>query len=53
MSRTDHSVLLGQSSEMSHCVKLVDKSWHWEDRGVDVRGDTKCGVGWEGMRVQR
>lgn len=35
MSRTDHSVLLGQSSEMSHCVKLVDKSWHWEDRGVD------------------
>ena len=38
MSRADHSVLLGQSSEMSHCVKLVDKSWHWEDRGVDVRG---------------
>ena len=22
---------------MSHCVKLVDKNWHWEDRGMDVR----------------
>jgi len=20
---------------MSHCVKLVDKNWHWEDRGMD------------------
>ena len=38
LSRPDHSVFLNQSGEMSHCVKLVDKNWHWEDRGMDVRG---------------
>ena len=37
LSRPDHSVFLNQSGEMSHCVKLVDKNWHWEDRGMDVR----------------
>ena len=37
LSRPDHSVFLSQAGEMSHCVKLVDKNWHWEDRGMDVR----------------
>ena len=38
-SRTasDHSAFLGQSSEMTHSVKLIDKNWHWEDKAMDVR----------------
>eukprot|EP00731_Ephydatia_muelleri_P009456 Em0005g42a len=35
MSRSDHSVLLSQGTEMSYAIKLVDKSLHWEDRGID------------------
>ena len=34
---SDHSVFLGQSSEMNHSVKLIDKTWHWEDKATDVR----------------
>ena len=33
---------------MSHCVKLVDKNWHWEDRGMDVRVWGLEGVWWVG-----
>ena len=36
-SSTDHSVFLGQSNEMTHSIKLVDKNWHWEDKAMDVR----------------
>lgn len=36
--RQDHSVFSSQSNEMSHSVKLVDKSWHWDDKGMEVRG---------------
>ena len=42
MSRSDHSVLLSQGTEMSYAIKLVDKSLHWEDRGIDVRDSTTC-----------
>lgn len=35
MGRSDHSVLLSQGTEMSYAIKLVDKSLHWEDRGMD------------------
>ena len=36
---------------MSHCVKLVDKNWHWEDRGMDVRvgGLPRLGEGVGGL----
>ena len=33
---SDHSVFLGQSSEMTHSVKLIDKTWHWEEKATDV-----------------
>lgn len=51
LSRPDHSVFLG-SSEMSHCVKLVDKNMHWEDRGMDVWDYGNGCVGlWEWIHV--
>lgn len=34
-SRADHTPFQGQPSEMAHPVKMVDKSWHWEDKGMD------------------
>ena len=34
---SDHSAFLGQSNEMTHSVKLIDKNWHWEDKAMDVR----------------
>lgn len=37
MTRADHSAFFNPSTEMTHSVKLVDKNWHFEDRGVDVR----------------
>ena len=51
LSRPDHSVFLSQAGEMSHCVKLVDKNWHWEDRGMDVRvgGLPRLGEGVGGL----
>ena len=37
INRSDHSVLLSQGgTEMSYAIKLVDKSLHWEDRGMEV-----------------
>ena len=39
---SDHSVFLSQSSEMTHSVKLIDKTWHWEDKAIDVRNLSFC-----------
>ncbi len=36
ISRSDHAAFVNAATEMSHSVKLVDKNWQFEDRGVDV-----------------
>ena len=45
-SRADHTPFQGQPSEMAHPVKMVDKSWHWEDKGMDVSGLLVRRLGW-------
>ena len=36
-STNDHSAFVGQTNEMAYTMKLIDKSWHWEDKAMDVR----------------
>ena len=34
--RVDHSVFAPQCSEMTHSIKLVDRTLHWDDQGIEV-----------------
>ena len=44
LSRGDPS-MFGSISDAQHCVKIIDESLHWDDRGADVSMCVCCACG--------